>query len=193
MFYYKKEGWIEIITGSMFSGKSEELIRRIKRAKYAKQKVQVFKPEVDNRYSEVAVVSHSGNQTDAEPVLHPHDILHKVDDTTNVVAIDEVQFFAQEIIDVCEELANRGKRVICAGLDLDFRGEPFGPTPLLLAKAEFVTKLQAICVQCGNPATRTQRLIDGQPANYYDPIIQVGAAESYEARCRHCHEVPGKE
>lgn len=193
MFYYKREGWIEFITGSMFSGKSEELIRRIKRARYAKQRVQVFKPAIDKRYSEVAVVSHNGNQAEAEAVHSPEEILQKVDEATNVVAIDEIQFFPEEIVEVCEQLANSGKRVICAGLDLDFRGEPFGPSPLLLAKAEFVTKLQAICIKCGNPATKTQRLIDGKPANYHDPIIQVGAAESYEARCRHCHEVPGKE
>ncbi|TCS82069.1 thymidine kinase [Tepidibacillus fermentans] len=193
MFFYKREGWIEYICGSMFSGKSEELIRRIKRAKYAKQKVQVFKPMIDNRYSEVAVVSHNGNQEEAEPIHYSSEILKKVKDDTDVVAIDEVQFFDMGIVQVCEELANRGIRVICAGLDLDFRGEPFGPSPLLLAKAELVTKLQAICVKCGNPATRTQRLIDGKPAHYHDPVIMVGASERYEARCRHCHEVPGKE
>lgn len=193
MFYYKKEGWIEFITGSMFSGKSEELIRRIKRARYAKQKVQVFKPVIDDRYSGIAVVSHNGNQTDAAPVSHSAEILQQLKEDTNVVAIDEVQFFDNGIVEVCEELANRGKRVICAGLDLDFRGESFGPTPILLSKAEFVTKLQAICMVCGNPATRTQRLINGKPAHYNDPIIKVGTSESYEARCRHCHEVPGKE
>lgn len=193
MFYYKREGWIEFICGSMFSGKSEELIRRIKRSRYAKQNVQVFKPVIDKRYSEVAVVSHNGNQTEAEPVHNSRDILQNVLDDTNVVAIDEIQFFDEGIIEVCEELANNGKRVICAGLDLDFRGEPFGPSPILLSKAEFVTKLQAICIKCGNPATRTQRLINGKPANIDDPIIKVGASESYEARCRHCHEVPGKE
>ena len=193
MFFYRKEGWIEYICGSMFSGKSEELIRRIKRAKYAKQKVQVFKPGIDDRYSEIAVVSHNGNQEEAMPVKHSSEILNKLDADTNIVAIDEVQFFDFGIIEVCETLANRGLRVICAGLDLDFRGEPFGPSPALLAQAELVTKLQAICVKCGNPATRTQRLIDGKPAHYHDPVIKVGASESYEARCRHCHEVPGKE
>lgn len=177
----------------MFSGKSEELIRRIKRAGYAKQKVQVFKPIIDDRYSKMAVVSHSGYQIDALPVYNSAEILEKVDHSTNVVAIDEIQFFDSNIVEVCERLANKGKRVICAGLDLDFRGEPFGPSPILLSTAEFVTKLQAICVQCGNPATRTQRLINGLPAHYHDPVIQVGASESYEARCRHCHEVPGKE
>lgn len=193
MFYYKREGWVEFICGSMFSGKSEELIRRIKRARYAKQHVQVFKPVIDSRYSDVAVVSHNGNQTDAESVHNSKEILENLNEATDVVAIDEIQFFDNGIVDVCEEIANKGIRVIAAGLDLDFRGEPFGPSPILLSKAEFVTKLQAICIKCGNPATRTQRLINGEPANYHDPIIQVGASESYEARCRHCHEVPGKE
>ena len=193
MFYYKREGWIEFICGSMFSGKSEELIRRIKRSRYAKQKVQVFKPVIDNRYSDLAVVSHNGNQTEAEPVHNSSEILLKLDEDTNVVAIDEIQFFDNGIVDVCEQIADSGIRVICAGLDLDFRGQPFGPSPILLSKAEFITKLQAICIKCGNPATRTQRLINGKPAHYLDPIIMVGAEESYEARCRHCHEIPGKE
>lgn len=193
MFYYKKEGWMEFICGSMFSGKSEELIRRIKRAGYAKQNVQVFKPVIDERYSGIAVVSHNGNQTEAEAVKDSSEILQKVNNDTDVVAIDEIQFFDDNIIQVCDELSNKGIRVICAGLDQDFRGEPFGPSPIILAKAEFVTKLQAICVNCGSPASRTQRLINGKPAHYSDPIIKVGASESYEARCRHCHEVPGKE
>lgn len=193
MYYYKQEGWIEFICGSMFSGKSEELIRRIKRARYAKQKVQVFKPAIDNRYSDIAVVSHSGHEAEAEPVATSAKILERLETDTNVVAIDEIQFFDHDVVEVCEIIANKGVRVIAAGLDQDFRGEPFGPSPRLLASAEFVTKLQAICVKCGNPATRTQRLIDEMPANYYDPVIKVGASESYEARCRHCHEVPGKD
>lgn len=193
MYYYKREGWIEFICGSMFSGKSEELIRRIKRANFAKQKVQVFKPVIDNRYSEIAVVSHNGSQIEAIAVHNSLEILEKIEESTNVVAIDEIQFFDNGIVEVCEEIANKGKRVICAGLDLDFKGEPFGASPILLSVAEFVTKLQAICVNCGNPASRTQRLIDNLPANYFDPVIKVGASESYEARCRHCHEVPGKE
>lgn len=193
MFYYEREGWVEFICGSMFSGKSEELIRRVKRANYARQNVQVFKPVIDKRFSDVAVVSHNGNQTDAESVHSSKDILEQISSDTHVVAIDEIQFFDNGIVDVCEEIANRGIRVIAAGLDLDFRGEPFGPSPILLAKAELVTKLQAICIKCGNPASRTQRLINGEPANYHDPIIKVGASESYEARCRHCHEVPSKE
>jgi len=193
MMYYKHDGWIEFICGSMFSGKSEELIRRIKRANYAKLKVQTFKPVIDNRYNNIAVVSHNGNQADAVPVINSLEILEKVESDVDVVAIDEIQFFDQGIVDACEVLADRGIRVICAGLDLDFRGESFGPSPQLLAKAEFITKLQAICIKCGGPASRTQRLINNEPANYNDQIIKVGAAESYEARCRHCHEVPGKE
>ncbi len=193
MIYFIRKGWIEFICGSMFSGKSEELIRRIKRAGYAKQNVKVFKPAIDNRYSEIAVVSHNGSQKEALAVKHSLEILDYIDDSTDVVAIDEIQFFDNDIVKVCDILADKGIRVIGAGLDLDFRGEPFGPSPLLLAKAEFTTKLQAICIKCGNPASRTQRLIDGQPANYNDSIIKIGASESYEARCRHCHEVPGKE
>ncbi|MGD9677966.1 MAG: thymidine kinase [Vulcanibacillus sp.] len=192
MMYYKKEGWIEFICGSMFSGKSEELIRRIKRAKYAKLKVQTFKPVIDNRFSDVALVSHNGSQADAEPVNNSADILLKVHPDTEVVAIDEIQFFDHGIVDVCNKLADNGVRVICAGLDMDFRGESFGPSPELLAKAEFITKLQAICIICGGPASRTQRLINNEPANYNDPIIKIGASESYEARCRHCHNVPNK-
>lgn len=193
MMYYKHDGWIEFICGSMFSGKSEELIRRINRANYAKQKVQTFKPVIDSRYSNIAVVSHNGNQIKANPVKNSSEILLGVKEDTSVVAIDEIQFFDDGIVEVCENLADQGIRVLCAGLDLDFRGETFGPSPALLAKAEFVTKLQAICVKCGGPASRTQRLINNKPANYNDPVIMVGASESYEARCRHCHEVPGKE
>jgi thymidine kinase len=189
----KKSGWIEVICGSMFSGKSEELIRRVNRAKIARQKVQVFKPAIDNRYHDTNVVSHNGTSEQATIVDHAEEIPQNVDQDTEVVAIDEVQFFGLEIIDVCRTLADQGKRVIVAGLDQDFRGEPFGPTPYLMAIAEFVDKLQAICVKCGNPANRTQRLIDGKPALYDQPTILIGAAESYEARCRHCHEVPRAE
>jgi thymidine kinase len=186
----KKPGWIEVVCGSMFSGKSEELIRRVKRAKIARQSVQVFKPRIDDRYHETAVVSHSGDQEEAIAVGCVADIVALVKPGVDVVAIDEVQFFSNDIVEWAQKWADEGKRVILAGLDQDFRGEPFGPTPLLLAVAEYVTKLQAICTVCGNPANRTQRLIDGHPAGYDDPIIQVGAAEAYEARCRHCHEVP---
>jgi thymidine kinase len=183
-------GGIEVICGSMFSGKSEELIRRIKRAEIGRLRVQVFKPRLDTRYGEDRVSSHSGTHAIALAVVHAREILDITERETDVVAIDEVQFFDWEITDVCEELAERDKRVIVAGLDMDFRGEPFGPMPLLMALAEEVEKLHAICMVCGAPATRTQRLIDGQPAAYEDPVILVGASESYQARCRKHHEVP---
>ncbi|UFJ40195.1 thymidine kinase [Brevibacillus humidisoli] len=192
MLFMKHDGWIEVICGCMFSGKSEELIRRIRRAKYGKLRTQVFKPLIDDRYHAMAVVSHNGTMEDAIAVKHSRDIWNAVGSDTDVVAIDEVQFFDSGIVEVAEALADQGIRVMCAGLDLDFRGEPFGSTPTLLALAEFATKLHAICMVCGNPATRTQRLIDGKPAHYHDPIIMVGTSESYQARCRHCHEVPGK-
>jgi len=176
----------------MFSGKTEELIRRVKRAQIAKQKVQVFKPATDTRYDLEKVTSHSGGQIEATIVPDAESILSLVEPDTSVVAVDEVQFFNWEIAEICEVLADRGLRVIAAGLDMDFRGEPFGPMPILMAQAEIVDKLQAICVQCGAPANRTQRLVDGRPANYDDPVIQVGASEVYEARCRVCHQVPGK-
>lgn len=193
MHLTRKEGWLEVVCGSMFSGKSEELIRRVRRASYGKQKVQVFKPALDNRYSSEEVVSHNGTKVIAKPVKTSVEIMDHVDFDTDVVAIDEVQFFDEMIISVVQALANQGVRVIVAGLDQDFRGEPFGPVPNLMALAETVTKFQAICLSCGSPASRTQRLIDGKPANYDDPIILVGASESYEPRCRHCHEVPGKQ
>jgi thymidine kinase len=183
-------GWIEIVCGSMFSGKTEELIRRIKRAEIARQKVQVFKPKLDDRYIAAKLSSHGGNHFDAIVVESAEEIGNLVDDDTEVIAIDEVQFFNWAIAPLCEKLANDGRRVILAGLDMDFRGEPFGPMPLLMAQAEAVDKLQAICMVCGSPASRTQRLIDGHPANYNDSVIMVGASEVYEARCRHHHEVP---
>ncbi len=189
-FQQRKDGWVEIICGSMFSGKTEELIRRVRRAQIAKQKVQVFKPNIDTRYDDVHVASHNGLHVEATPVSRAEDILLHLEPDTNVVAIDEVQFFDWAIADVVSSLADRGIRVIAAGLDLDFRGEPFGPMPLLLAQAEVVDKLHAICVRCGAPASRTQRLIDGKPAHYEDPVIMVGAQEMYEARCRRCHQVP---
>jgi len=185
-------GWIEVVCGSMFSGKTEELIRRVRRARIAKQKVQVFKPQIDIRYQVEKVSSHDCLAWEAIPVGHAREILDRLDPDTNVVAVDEAQFFDWELSDVCQELAKRGLRVIAAGLDMDFRGEPFGPMPLLMAEAEEVTKLQAICVICGAPASRTQRLINNLPAGYDEPIILVGGSESYEARCRTCHEVPGK-
>ena len=184
-------GWIELICGSMFSGKSEELIRRVKRSEIARRKVQVFKPSLDTRFDVHQVSSHSGAHMNAVAVQKAADILRLVDPDTEVVAIDEVQFFDWVISDVCSILADQGKRVILAGLDLDFRAEPFGPMPLLMAQAEEVEKLHAICMVCGASATRTQRLLNGAPAAYADPVILVGASEAYQARCRKHHEVPG--
>ncbi len=183
-----RKGILEVICGSMFSGKSEELIRRVRRAQIAKLKVQVFKPSVDNRFGVNTVTSHDGTSQTAVPVGHPQDILELVENDTDVVAIDEIQFFAPEITGVCNRLANRGFRVIAAGLDMDFRGEPFGPMPALLAVAETVDKLRAICLVCGSEASRSQRIIDGKPADYDSPTVMIGACESYEARCRHCHD-----
>lgn len=183
------KGHIELICGSMFSGKTEELIRRLRRAVIAKQQVQVFKPKIDTRYDEERVTSHNGLGFTAKPVSSPEEIIRDLGSDTTVVAIDEVQFFDAGVIEVCETLAEQGKRVICAGLDTDFRGVPFGPMPDLLARAEHVAKLHAICVICGDEASRTQRLIDGIPAAYDDPVVLVGAAEVYEARCRQHHEV----
>ncbi len=189
MYQQHKGGWVEVICGSMFSGKTEELIRRVRRAQIARQKVQVFKPSLDERYALDKVTSHNGMGLDATIVTEAGEILDLVEPDTAVVAIDEVQFFDWTIAEVCNTLAENGKRVIVTGLDMDFRGEPFGPMPLLMAEAERVDKLSAICVVCGAPASRTQRLIDGQPASYDDPVIMVGASEVYEARCRHCHKI----
>ena len=183
-------GWIEVVCGSMFSGKTEELIRRLRRAQIARQKIQVFKPIIDNRYAQEAIASHNGLQIKAQPVVDSEALRERVDPDATVIAVDEVQFFDQDLVHVCDELAEQGKRVICAGLDTDFRGEPFGPIPELMAIAEQVDKLHAICVVCGNPASRTQRLIEGEPACYDDPVVLVGASEVYEARCRKHHKVP---
>ena len=185
-----KDGWIEIICGSMFAGKTEELIRRINRVHYAKKSIIVFKPAIDDRYDVKAVVSHANKRVDSIPVKTSQEILEHLNTLPYAVAIDEAQFFDKGLIDIVERLANSGVRVILAGLDLDFRGEPFGIMPELLARAEYVTKLQSICQVCGAPATRTQRIINGRPADYDDPIILVSAAEKYEPRCRHCHQVP---
>jgi thymidine kinase len=174
----------------MFCGKTEELLRRVRRAVIARQQIQVFKPAIDYRYGLGRIASHNGLAWESEAVQGSTEILDKIKPDTTVVAIDEVQFFDDGIADVCDQLAHRGLRVICAGLDLDFRGEPFGPMPRLMAQAERVDKLHAICVVCGAAASRTQRLIDGQPAKYDDPVIVIGAAEAYEARCRNCHDVP---
>src|SRR5512132_3145169 len=174
----------------MFSGKSEELIRRVKRAVIARRTVQVFKPVIDDRYGVEVVRSHDGDSFVAHPVRSSEEILALVSPDTTVVGVDEVQFFDPGIVGIVRTLVTSGRRVICAGLDLDFRGEPFGPVPVLLALAERVDKLEAICVVCGEPATRTQRIVNGVPAFYDEPIIVIGAKEAYEARCRSCHEVP---
>ncbi len=186
-----RDGWIEVICGCMFAGKTEELIRRINRITYAKKTILVFKPKIDNRYDENSVVSHSQKKIKSIVISKAEEILtHLKGNMPYAIAVDEVQFFGEDLIPVIDALANSGVRVIVAGLDQDFRGEPFGIMPLLLARAEYVTKLNAICQVCGQPATRTQRIIDGEPADYDDPIILVSAAEKYEARCRHCHKVP---
>ncbi len=182
-------GHAEVITGSMFSGKTDELIRRLRRVVVAKQKVQVFKPGIDNRYAVDKVASHAGQQYGAELVDNASEILGLLKEDTVVVAIDEAQFFDEDVVNVVDSLASEGLRVIVAGLDTDFRGEPFGSMPTLIAKAETVLKLNAICMVCHGEASRTQRLVDGQPAHYDDPIQIVGADELYEARCRTHHEV----
>lgn len=192
MYQSYRDGWIETISGCMFAGKTEELIRRIKVLEFAKKEICVFKPVIDNRYSDSKIASHAGSYVESYNINDASEILDIVKPSTQVVAIDEVQFFDDNICDVADYLADKGIRVMCAGLDRDFRGEPFGPMPKLMTQAEFVTKLAAVCSKCGAPATRTQRIINGKPASYSDPIILVGAAESYEARCRHCHEVPDK-
>jgi thymidine kinase len=190
VFMKHTNGSIEVICGSMFSGKTDELIRRLVRATIARQKVQVFKPAIDNRYAVEKVTSHAGSNFDAQPVQSAAEMRASVDADTTVVGVDEAQFFDAEIVQVVQELAARGVRVLAAGLDLDFRGEPFGPMPLLLAQAESVDKLHAICMVCGEEASRTQRLVNGNPARYDDPVVIVGASEMYEARCRKHHEVP---
>jgi thymidine kinase len=191
MDYAGKGGWVEVISGVMFSGKSEELLRRVRRAVLAKKSVQVFKSHLDARYGGIgAVGTHDGGRLESEPVSTSVELMERVRPDTSVVAVDEVQFLDAGIIEVANALADRGVRVILAGTDMDFRGEPFGPVPALLAVAEKVDKLHAICVRCGGLATRNQRLIDGDPAPAEGPTIQVGGLESYEARCRSCHEVP---
>ncbi len=183
-------GLVEVITGSMFCGKTEELIRRLRRATIAKQKVQVFKPVIDSRYSYNKVMSHSGTDYQAVPVNSSQELLEKLDPEVTVVGIDEAQFFDDAIVDVANQLADKGIRVIVTGLDTDFRGEPFGCMPFMIARADKVDKLSAICMVCGEAATRTQRLVNNKPAHYHDPIVIVGASEMYEARCRRCHQVP---
>jgi thymidine kinase len=187
-------GWIEVICGVMFSGKSEELIRRVRRALIARKRVQVFKSHLDARYSGLYhVSSHDGRTVEAVPIDGPDQISRQLLADTQVVAIDEAQFLPVEIVELATALASSGRRVIIAGTDTDFRGEPFGAMPQLLAVAEQVDKLHAICVVCGNPASRNQRLIEGRPARYDSPTIMVGSNESYEARCRSCHSVPRRD
>ncbi len=185
-----RKGSIEVITGSMFCGKTDELIRRLRRATIARQKIQVFKPAIDVRYAVEKVTSHAGAEFSAIPVENSAAILEKLEGNVTVAAIDEAQFFDDSIVDVVRELAERGLRVIVAGLDMDFRAEPFGPMPFLMALAEEVSKLRAICMVCGQEASNTQRLVNGKPAKYDDPIVIVGADELYEARCRAHHQVP---
>ena len=185
----ERTGSVEVITGSMFSGKTDELIRRLRRARIARQEVQVFKPTIDARYRIDKVTSHAGGEFEATPVMRAQEIRERLHPDTTVVAIDEAQFFEDSIVPVVQGLAEGGVRVIVAGLDSDFRGEAFGPMPVLLAVAERVDKLQAICMLCGEPASRTQRLINGVPAHVEDPVIVVGASELYEARCRRHHVV----
>lgn len=191
MYHGAQDGWVEVVSGVMFSGKSEELLRRVRRAMIARKRVQVFKSHLDDRYGGVfRISSHDGSELEAQPVSTSVQVAELVRPDCQVVAIDEAQFLDEGVVRVVNDLADRGVRVIVAGTDMDFRGEPFGPMPQLMAVAERVDKLHAICVVCGDLATRNQRLIDGKPAPAEGPTIQVGGAESYEARCRKCHQVP---
>jgi len=174
-----RTGWIEVVCGSMFSGKTEELIRRLNRARIAKQKVEIFKPSVDTRYDEEDVVSHDANAVKSNPVQNASQILFYAEDF-EVVGIDEAQFFSDELVSVCNELANRGKRVIVAGLDMDFTGKPFGPIPQLMATAEYVTKVHAICIRCGNLANYSHRTAKD------DKLVLLGETDAYEPLCRKC-------
>ncbi len=178
-----------MITGSMFSGKTEELIRRVRRALYARRSVQVFKHALETRSDLTQIRTHNGVLHEAVPVSSSTEMLERVEETADVVAVEEAQFFDEGIVEVCRRLADGRRDVIVAGLDMNFRGQPFGPMPALLAEADEVVKLRAICARCGRDASRSQRLIAGEPAPASAPIILVGAQESYEARCRHCHEV----
>ena len=190
MIENRKFGWIECICGSMFSGKSEELLRRIKRGVIAKQNVLLCKPSIDNRYEENKVSTHNGNSFESVNIDKAEQIYdYVIDKEYDIIGIDEVQFFDDKIIGVINKLADDGIRVIVAGLDMDFKAEPFHPMPEIMAISEMVTKLHAVCNKCGKEASRSQRLINGEPAKYDDPIVVIGASESYEARCRHCHEI----
>jgi thymidine kinase len=186
------KGSLEVICGSMFSGKSEELIRRLNRATFARLNIMTFKHSLDKRSELEHVASHNGNTIYAIPLESPQDILMHITDSIDIVGIDEIQFFPLEIVSVVCTLIDLGKRVIVAGLDLDFKGVPFGCMPLLMSIADDVTKLKAICIDCGKDAHFTQRLVNGKPARFDDPIILIGAQESYQARCRSCHSIDKK-
>ncbi|MDE6407437.1 MAG: thymidine kinase [Anaeroplasmataceae bacterium] len=188
-YHLNKPGWIEVVCGPMFAGKTEELIRRVKRMDFAKKKYLIFKPTIDNRYAITEVVSHNMRKVKAINISSSSEIKKHLTDDVEAVLIDEVQFFDPEVVEVCRDLANQGLRVICTGLDCDFRGNPFPIVASLLAMAESITKLTAICVCCGSEATMTQRIINGNPAKYSDPTILVGEKESYEPRCRKCHVI----
>ena len=181
----QQEGWIEIITGCMFSGKTSELLERVKRAELSGHHVELFKPAVDDRYGETEIGSHNGERKKAKVVENASEI----EPEAYVIGIDEANFFDQELVEKVGELAGKGHRVIISGLDSDFRSEPFSPVPELMARAEFVDKLNAVCVKCGSTANRTQRIVDGKPAHIDDPTVVVGADEKYEARCRSCFEI----
>lgn len=192
--FHQTGGWIEVVAGVMFSGKSEELIRRVRRAIIARKRVQVFKSHLDARYAGIySISSHDGRTVEAIPADSASQIALQIDPMAHVIAIDEAQFLDEGVIALVTSLAGRGRRVIVAGTDTDFRGEPFGPMPALMAVAEVVDKLHAICVLCGGPASRNQRLIEGHPAPYDSPTIMVGGTESYEARCRMCFSIPRKD
>ncbi len=192
--FHQIGGWIEVISGVMFSGKSEELIRRVRRSIIARKRIQVFKSHLDARYAGIySISSHDGRTVEALPADSAAQIGQQIDPMAQVIAIDEAQFLDNGVIALVTSLAGRGRRVILAGTDTDFRGEPFGPMPSLMAIAEVVDKLHAICVLCGGPASRNQRLIGGQPAPYDSPTIMVGGTESYEARCRMCFSIPRKD
>ncbi|ARU42409.1 thymidine kinase [Armatimonadetes bacterium Uphvl-Ar1] len=185
----KKCGQLIVVCGSMYAGKSEELIRRARRALFAKKQVQVFKPAIDIRYDEEHVVTHMGVKHPSKPVRNVEELRQSIAPNTEVICIEEVQFFDPSIVPFLTQLADKGVEVIAAGLDQDFRRQPFGPMPELLAVADEVVKLRAICMKCGRPASHTQRIIDGKPAKWNDPIVLIGATESYEARCRACHQI----
>ena len=189
----RRKGDIEVICGSMFSGKTEELLRRLRLARVAGQRTQLFKPVIDDRYSSDSVVTHDGTPSQgATNAADALDLLAEVEPGSQVVGVDEAHFFDDRLVDVCIYLAHRGKRVVAAGLDQDYRGNPFRPMPRLMAVAADVTKMHAICIVCKRRASRTQRLINGQPARIDSPLILIGGKESYEARCSNCHSVPGK-